>query len=41
MAIIEKMSELRTGDYVFPGWRAGERRSGMALLLALRRNRGV
>ena len=28
MAIIEKMSELRTGDYVFPGWRAGEPCSG-------------
>jgi integrase len=40
MAIIEQMSELRTGDFVFPGWRAGEPRSGMALLLALRRIRG-
>jgi integrase len=37
MAIVEKMAEVRSGDFVFPGGRAGRPLSNMALLMALRR----
>jgi integrase len=37
LAILEKMSEQRTGDYVFPGAAAGRSLSNMALLMTLRR----
>jgi integrase len=37
MAILEKMKAVRSGDYVFPGGRAGRPLSNMALLMTLRR----
>lgn len=41
LAIVEKMAKTRSGDYVFPGARAGQPLSNMALLMTLRRmNRG-
>jgi integrase len=37
LAIVEKMAAIRTGEYVFPGGKAGRPMSNMALLMLLRR----
>jgi integrase len=37
MAIIGQMHAIRTGEFVFPGWRAGQPLSNMAMLMTLRR----
>ena len=37
VAIIERMAAIRSGEYVFPGARAGKPLSNMALLMTLRR----
>jgi integrase len=37
MAIVEKMRDVRSSEYVFPGGKAGSPLSNMALLMTLRR----
>ena len=37
LAIVEKMAAIRSGDFVFPGGKAGRPLSNMALLMLLRR----
>jgi integrase len=37
LAIVDEMSSIRSGDYVFPGAKAGRALSNMALLMLLRR----
>jgi integrase len=37
LAIVEKMAAIRSGEYVFPGGKAGRPMSNMALLMLLRR----